>query len=147
MRRTSHFRLPRFVHLLILFVVICPLAAPADALATIVPTPTRTRTPTPTVGPLTAGAQLSWSLYTLDDAKSFSQFGSHHLRLKNGQARLAYGGDHLYYAWYNNGQWTYEVVDNARGVGAHASLAFDSKGMPNISYRDEPNQALKYRGR
>lgn len=144
MRHTSCFHLPRFLYLLFLFVLICPLVAPTDALATIVPTPTRTRTPTPTVGPETAGAQLSWSLYTLDDAKSFSQFGSHHFRLKLGQPRLAYGGDHLYYAWYGTGGWHYEVVDSARGVGAHASLAFDSKGMPNISYRDDLNKALKY---
>lgn len=137
-------RLPRFVYLLALFVLICPLIAPARALATFEPTPTRTRTPTPTVGAETAGAQLSWSLYTLDDAKSFSQFGSHHFRLKLGQPRLAYGGDHLYYAWFNNGKWNYEVVDGARDVGAHASLAFDSKGAPNISYRDATNQALKY---
>ncbi len=150
MRSSFPIRPLSFVYLLILFVLVCPLVAPADALATVIPTPTRTRTPaptrtpTPTVGADTFGAQLAWSKYTVDDAKAFSMLGAHHLRLKNGQARLAYGGDRLYYAWYNNGKWTYEVVDNARGVGAHASLAFDSKGMPNISYRDALHGALKY---
>jgi hypothetical protein len=61
-----------------------------------------------------------------------------------GRPRIAYGGDHLYYAWHDGTTWHLETVDDAPGVGAYASLALDGGGYPHISYFDDDNDDLKY---
>ena len=33
------------------------------------------------------------------------------------QPHIAYGGDHLYYAWYDQTQWHYETVDESSSTG------------------------------
>ena len=57
------------------------------------------------------------------------------LRLDSaGHPHVAYGGDHLYYAWHDGMRWHYEVADNSPQVGDGASLALDAEGRPHIAY-------------
>jgi len=60
------------------------------------------------------------------------------------EPHIAYGGDHLYYAWHDGVTWQSETVDPAWGVGLYASLSLESSGVPHISYLDSINQDLKY---
>jgi hypothetical protein len=91
--------------------------------------------------------QATWTIWrdqTVDAPKRFS-ISPHSLRLDaSGRPHLAYGGDHLYYAWQDDVGWHLETVDAADGVGDYASLALDSTGAPHISYYDRLNGDLKY---
>lgn len=62
----------------------------------------------------------------------------------NGNPHVTYGSDHLYYGWYDGGQWHYETVDNAPKVGSYSSLALDTEGNPHVVYADLGNDNLKY---
>jgi len=42
-----------------------------------------------------------------------------------GHPHIAYGEDHLYYAWHNGASWHYETVDDSSGVGWCTSLPLD----------------------
>jgi PKD repeat protein len=42
------------------------------------------------------------------------------------------------------GKWYIETVDSVGNVGVFTSIALDKRGFPQISYRDNTNQALKY---
>jgi hypothetical protein len=58
--------------------------------------------------------------------------------------QYAYGGDHLYYAYFDGTSWTTEVADSSPEVGAYASIAVDSDNRPHIAYYDATNGTLKY---
>ncbi|MEK6636302.1 MAG: hypothetical protein AABY38_08075 [Planctomycetota bacterium] len=62
----------------------------------------------------------------------------------NNHPHFTYGGDHLYYAYYDGSAWHYETVDSSSKVGRYASIALDSSGKVHISYFDETNKDLKY---
>ena len=69
------------------------------------------------------------------DGKCFSKMTDRSLRLDaQGHPHIAYGKDHLYYAWHDGISWHYETVDQSGPVGMHASLALDGSGYPHISY-------------
>ncbi|MFO0795347.1 MAG: hypothetical protein U0586_14950 [Candidatus Brocadiaceae bacterium] len=57
---------------------------------------------------------------------------------------IAYGGDHLYYAYHDGSKWNYPTVDASLLVGDYASIALDTSGKAHISYHDAANGALKY---
>ncbi len=61
-----------------------------------------------------------------------------------GLPHITYGGDHLYYAWYDGTAWRHETADRSRGVGQYAALALSASGQPHISYYDGLNGNLKY---
>jgi hypothetical protein len=86
--------------------------------------------------------KISQGQVVSDTAKTFMAPTSRSLQLDSeGYPHYAYGGDHLYYAWYDGIIWRYETVDNAAGVGAFASLALDMPDHPSISYT---GHGLKY---
>jgi hypothetical protein len=86
-----------------------------------------------------------WQITCADCPRWFEDVTEHTLRLDaSGRPHLAYGGDHLYYAYHDGIRWRYETADPASRVGAFAALGLDADGRPHISYYDEANQALKY---
>ena len=57
----------------------------------------------------------------------------------NNHPHFAYGGDHLYYAYYDGSSWHYETVDSSPGVGRYASIALDESDNAHISYNNDPS--------
>ncbi len=87
----------------------------------------------------------SWSIECADCPHQFVESTDRMLRLDSqGLPHLAYGRDHLYYAWYDGAEWHGEIADPAPYVGTHASLTLDEAGNPSISYFDALNRTLKY---
>jgi len=81
----------------------------------------------------------------LDGTKSFEAMADRSLRLDaQGHPRIAYGGDHLYYAWHDGADWHVATVDESPDVGAYASLALDAEGYAHICYKDAYNGYPKY---
>ncbi|MEK6560031.1 MAG: hypothetical protein AABZ43_07790 [Planctomycetota bacterium] len=57
----------------------------------------------------------------------------------NNHPHFTYGGDHLYYAYYDGSSWHYETVDSSPGVGRYASIALDESDNAHISYYNDPS--------
>ncbi|HSO26599.1 MAG TPA: hypothetical protein VLS48_00910, partial [Anaerolineales bacterium] len=86
-----------------------------------------------------------WMLERIHAPKLFYDMSDRSLALdSNNRPHIAYGGDHLYYAWNDGTKWNYTTVDNAFGVGQSASLSIDRNNRPHISYYDQVNGRLKY---
>jgi len=87
-----------------------------------------------------------WNIERVHSGKFFDHMGDRSLTLDaGGNPHIAYGGKHLYYAWYDGTEWHIDTVDDSWDVGYCTSLAFDSGGYPHISYYDrDPNGNLKY---
>ncbi len=83
-----------------------------------------------------------------DCPKQFDYSTDRYLRLDSlGNPHLAYGRDHLYYAWRDAAGWHDETADSATLVGSVASLALTASGAPRIAYLDTLNDKLKYAAR
>lgn len=92
-----------------------------------------------------AFAQDDWQFEVVDNGRQFSYMTEQHLQLdEDGNPHVAYGKDHLYYAWYDGSAWHSETADSSFFVGHHASLSLDSRGRPHVSYFDENDNDLKY---
>jgi len=86
-----------------------------------------------------------WAIECVDCPKWFQDMTGRSLALDDsGHPHVAYGGDHLYYAWHDGTAWHYELADGSAGVGRFASLALDGSGQPHVSYYDDTNDTLKY---
>ena len=87
----------------------------------------------------------AWSKQNVDAPMLFNYMGDRSLRLDtNNHPHIAFGGDHLYYAYHDGTAWNFEVVDYSDGVGLFAAMALDSLNRPHISYYDAIHGALKY---
>jgi hypothetical protein len=87
----------------------------------------------------------TWAIERVDAEKTFMGMTDRSLVLDSaGHPHIAYGRDHLYYAWHDGSMWHSETVDPAWGVGRYASIDLDSNHNPHISYYDDFNGDLKY---
>ncbi|HEX9029957.1 MAG TPA: hypothetical protein VF823_12335, partial [Anaerolineales bacterium] len=90
---------------------------------------------------------IVWIRQRVDAPQLFFNMTDRSLRFdSNGNPRIAYGGDHLYYANYDGTKWNLTTVDGAFGTGQYASLAVNraSGNTPYISYYDSLSQSLKF---
>ena len=88
-----------------------------------------------------------WSIQQVDAPKHFAYMTDRSLALDgNAHPHIAYGGDHLYYAYYDGSNWHRETVDSSPGVGSHAAIAVTGTTAitVHISYYDAVNGGLKY---
>ena len=61
------------------------------------------------------GQPLTWEITCVDCPHSFDKTTDRSLRLDAaGHPHIAYGGQSLYYAWFDGSDWQTEVVDNTR---------------------------------
>ncbi|RLC76853.1 MAG: hypothetical protein DRI61_12540, partial [Chloroflexi bacterium] len=87
----------------------------------------------------------TWATERVDAEKTFTGMTDRSLVLDgDNHPHVAYGYDHLYYAWHDGSTWHRETVDPAWGVGGYASIDLDSNDNPHISYYDDLNGDLKY---
>jgi hypothetical protein len=90
-------------------------------------------------------ADNDWVSDCVDCPRWFESLTDRSVQLdRDGRPHVAFGGDHLYYAWHDGTGWNYATVDPERGVGAYASLALDESGKPHIAYHDKANGELKH---
>ena len=76
-----------------------------------------------------------WNFDTVVEGVEIAQPGAHFLALdSNGHAHLVYGGNALYYSWWDGASWSTEVVDTNYGAGGGAALTLDISNSPHISY-------------
>jgi hypothetical protein len=93
----------------------------------------------------TPAASRTWVIEGVDCPKQFSDMTDRSLRLDaDGHPHIAYGEDHLYYAWHDGSSWHLETADSSYLVGKHASLDLDQQGYPHICYYDDFERDLKY---
>jgi hypothetical protein len=89
-------------------------------------------------------AANGWQVTCVDCPKTFDAWTDRSLRLTSaGRPVVAYGGDHLYYAWHDGTVWQRAVVDDAPTVGASAALALTAADEARIAYYDAFNRDLK----
>ena len=92
----------------------------------------------------------TWTIESVVDLRFFYEMTDHSLaKFEDTGAdktylHLAYGGDHLYYAYFNGTSWSTEEVDLNPSVGSFASIAVDSENNPHIAYYDAEHGNLKY---
>src|SRR3990172_9149545 len=64
----------------------------------------------------------AWATERVDAEKTFGSMTDRSLALDSAnRPHIAYGTDHLYYAWHDGSTWNIETVDPAWGVGRYAS--------------------------
>lgn len=101
-----------------------------------------------TVDPVVAEAEssnLNWNIYTVDAPKYFENMTDRSLVYDSGgRPHVVYGGDHLYYAWYDGSTWVKLTIDTNSQVGEYASIALDNDNNPRIAYYDSANRSLKF---
>jgi hypothetical protein len=88
---------------------------------------------------------LNWAIDTVQAPADASDMGARSLVLDGyGHPHIAFGSNHLYYAYHDGTAWQVELVDPGDNVGRAASLALDAAGHPHISYADSSAGDLKY---
>lgn len=91
-----------------------------------------------------ARAALHWTTDVIHEPRYFS-LGQQSLLIDgSGKAHAFFGGNHLYHAHHQNGQWLVEVVDNAPRTGANAAAAIDSGGRFHVIYFDGWKNETRY---
>ncbi|HEX2980638.1 MAG TPA: hypothetical protein VHO48_10285, partial [Anaerolineaceae bacterium] len=88
---------------------------------------------------------LSWTSQCVDCSKTFTEMTSRSLALDSaGHPHIAFGADHLYYAYHDGSTWHVSTVDSHNTVGNFTSIAIDSSGTPHIAYLDADYHGIKY---
>lgn len=132
----------KLTHLFNLLLALALLLAVASTSYTIEPRPDTSAAFSPQAESI---AENNWQVECVDCPRRFGRMTDRSLHLDHvGRPHIAYGSDHLYYAWHDGTQWHYETVDPAPGMGLAASLALDEWNQPHISYHDSLNNALMY---
>jgi len=86
-----------------------------------------------------------WLTACVKCPKTFGQLGDRTLQLDSaGNPHVVYGGDQLYYAWYDGATWHYAVVEGSEYVSDFVALALDSLDFPHIGYHEKGSRAVKY---
>jgi hypothetical protein len=98
---------------------------------------------------ITAGTPTpQWVIERVDAPRLYTEMEPSSLKLYGTNPRVAFGADHLYYAYSNSSgtsNWHFAYVDLNYGVGRYASLAVEpDTGAAHISYYDAVNNDLKY---
>lgn len=92
--------------------------------------------------------QFYWHIQRVDDGLQVGTANTRTMAIDHqGRPHVVYGGDHLFYAVYDNGQWHTEIADYGDAftyLGSYASLALDAEDRPHISYYDGYHGNLKY---
>lgn len=87
---------------------------------------------------------VGWIIERVDAPRLYTELTPSMFQYANNTAYIAFGGDHLYYAFESGSYWSIETVDPAWGVGRNASLALRSTDHGAIiSYYDATNRTLK----
>ncbi len=85
----------------------------------------------------------SWHMEEVDAPHLFGQFHERSMAISpDGTVHIAYGGDHLYHAWYDGNAWNYETVDPSPQTGEDISLSIGTSGKVHIIYSGD--DFLKY---
>jgi hypothetical protein len=85
-----------------------------------------------------------WAIEEVDGL-DWSKPGNRNLALDAaGNPYIAFGGNHLYYAWKEGSSWQVEIADDIPEVASHSSMVLDGAGLPHISYTDKALDTLKY---
>ncbi len=88
---------------------------------------------------------LPWTIEDVDAGNDFSLLSNQNVAIDGaGHPHVAYGGNHLHYAWHDGSKWRYQVVDWAENVGAYATLVLDQAGYPHIIYQGMGGANLRY---
>lgn len=78
-----------------------------------------------------------WNIECIDCPASFWSMSDRSIRLdSNGYPHIAYGGNHLFYIWFDGSSWHKETIDGNATTGTTPSLVLDSNDNPHISYVD-----------
>ena len=86
--------------------------------------------------------RVDWHTELVDQPDHSAAITDRSLRLdSDGHPHVAYGGDHLHYAWHNGTGWQYATVTDTV-TASYPSLVLDSFGNPHISYIG--NNGLEY---
>ena len=87
----------------------------------------------------------AWNIQFVDASPYIDRMTNRSLAFRpaDGAPCIAFGGDHLYYSCQASGIWTTTTVDGSTRVGEYAALAFNTDGLPFISYYDVTNKKLK----
>jgi hypothetical protein len=95
----------------------------------------------------TLDARAQWEIQTLDSPKYFEYFGPRSIAVDNqGRPHMAYGGDRLYHAYFDDTGWHEETVDSSPGAGWAASIAIDSDSdnAVHICYTNASQYRMMY---
>ncbi|MCF6158792.1 MAG: hypothetical protein E3K32_09515 [wastewater metagenome] len=121
--------------------------SPGDNVITVTATDKAGNTGTDTITVVYVKDTDQWDMETIDSSGDISNFYPRAMAIdSNNYPHIVYGGDHLYYAYYDGNSWNYETVDSSIEAGYYASIALDSSDKAHISYyhNNSKRKNLKY---
>lgn len=79
--------------------------------------------------------EMQWVIECAACPTSFWRTTDRSLQLdSNGYPHIAYGGNDLFYTWFDGNKWQTETVDTTLQNGYSPALALDDQNQPHISY-------------